>query len=102
MSRNKRISVSHPPRQLLTWEYHRQNRTILLDFTRCQQQVLECFWKSDQKSTLITGFWTHNKHGISGGSKPVCIGDLCMVLIYCLQHRHISNHSNSKDLEGNI
>jgi len=24
LSRNKRISVSHPPRQLLTWEYHRQ------------------------------------------------------------------------------
>src|SRR5260221_3975008 len=85
MSRNTIISVSHPPRQLLTWEYHRRNRTILLYFTRCQQQVLECFWKSNQKSTLITGFWTHNKCGMSRGSKPVHIGDLHMGLISCLQ-----------------
>src|SRR5260221_3967793 len=46
---------SHPPRQLLTWGYHRQNRTIKLDFMRRSQQVLECFWKSDQKSSLIAG-----------------------------------------------
>src|SRR5258705_1085015 len=81
ISRNKRISVSHPPRQLLTWGYHRQNRTILLDFTRRQRQVLECFWKSDQKSTLIAGFRTCNEHGTSRGSKPVHIGYLCMGLI---------------------
>src|SRR5258708_29951660 len=86
LSRNTIISVSHPPRQLLTWEYHRRNRTILLYFTRCQQQVLECFWKSDQKSTLIAGFWTHNKCGMSRGSKPVHIGDLHMGLISCLHH----------------
>src|SRR5260370_11185552 len=38
-----------------------------------------------QKSTLITGFWTHNECGTSRGSKPVCIGDLRMGLISCLQ-----------------
>src|SRR5258708_31132332 len=52
---------------------------------RYQWQVLEYFWKYDQKSTLIAGFWTHNEHGMSGGSKPVHIGDLRMGLISCLQ-----------------
>src|SRR5258708_5431030 len=80
------ISITCPPKQLRTWEYYRQNRTIKLDFTRHQQQVLECFWKSDQKSTLITGFQTHNEHGTSGGSKPVHIGDLHMGLISHLHH----------------
>ena len=89
LSRNTIISVSHPPRQLLTWEYHRRNPTILLYFTRRQRQVLECFWKSDQKNTLITGFRTCNEHGTSRGSKPVHIGDLCMGLISCLQHLHV-------------
>src|SRR5258705_10004656 len=79
------ISITRPPRQLWTWEYYRQNRTIKLDFMRCQRQVLECFWKSDQKSTLIAGFWTCKKCGTSGGSKPVCIGDLHMGLISHLQ-----------------
>src|SRR5258708_3325844 len=51
---------------------------------RRQQQALEHFWKSDQKSTLITGFWTCNKQGTSRGSKPVHIGDLHMGLISCL------------------
>src|SRR5260370_5019500 len=86
LSRNKIISITCPPRQLLTWEYHRQNRTIKLDFMRWSQQVLEHFWKSDQKSTLITGFWTCNEHGTSGGSKPVHIGDVCMGLISHLQY----------------
>src|SRR5260221_14394084 len=75
------ISITCPPRQLRTWEYYRQNRTIKLDFMRHQWQVLECFWKSDQKSTLIAGFRTRNKQGTSRGSKPVCIGDLHMGLI---------------------
>ena len=75
------ISITHPPRQLWTWEYYRQNRTIKLDFMRRQWQALERFWKSDQKSTLITGFWTCNEHGMSRGSKPVHIGDLHMGLI---------------------
>src|SRR5258708_16575567 len=79
------ISITRPPRQLRTWEYYRQNRTIKLDFMRCQRQVLECFWKSDQKSTLIAGFRTHNERGTSRGSKPVHIGDLHMGLISCLQ-----------------
>src|SRR5258708_2717932 len=80
------ISITHPPRQLWTWEYYRQNRTIKLDFMRRQWQALERFWKSDQKSTLIAGFWTCNEHGTSGGSKPVCIGDLRMGLISHLHH----------------
>src|SRR6266446_9229103 len=80
------ISITHPPRQLRTWEYYRQNRTIKLDFMRCQRQVLECFWKSDQKSTLIAGFRTRNERDTSRGSKPVRIGDLHMGLISCL-HR---------------
>src|SRR5258708_437254 len=80
------ISITRPPRQLRTWEYYRQNRMIKLDFMRRQRQVLECFWKSDQKSTLIAGFWTHNERGTSRGSKPVHIGDLHMGLISCL-HR---------------
>src|SRR5258708_27492441 len=75
------ISITRPPRQLRTWEYYRQNRTIKLDFMRCQQQVLECFWKSDQKNTLIAGFRTCNEQGTSRGSKPVHIGDLHMGLI---------------------
>src|SRR5258708_22291953 len=79
------ISITRPPRQLRTWEYYRQNRTIKLDFMRCQRQVLECFWKSDQKSTLIAGFWTCNEQGTSRGSKPVHIGDLHMGLISRLQ-----------------
>src|SRR5258708_31767541 len=82
------ISITHPPKQLRTWEYYCQNRTIKLDFMRCQRQVLECFWKSDQKSTLIAGFWTHNEQGTSRGSKPVHIGDLHMGLISHLQHLH--------------
>src|SRR5258705_260547 len=79
------ISITRPPRQLRTWEYYRQNRTIKLDFMRHQRQVLECFWKSNQKSTLIAGFWTRNERGTSRGSKPVCIGDLHMGLISHLQ-----------------
>src|SRR5258708_3523063 len=79
------ISITRPPRQLRTWEYYRQNRTIKLDFMRRQRQVLECFWKSDQKSTLIAGFRTRNERGTSRGSKPVHIGDLHMGLISRLQ-----------------
>src|SRR5258708_5616444 len=75
------ISITRPPRQLRTWEYYRQNRTIKLDFMRRQRQVLECFWKSDQKNTLIAGFRTRNERGTSRGSKPVHIGDLHMGLI---------------------
>src|SRR6266446_10677159 len=82
------ISITHPPRQLRTWEYYRQNRTIKLDFMRCQRQVLECFWKSDQKSTLIAGFRTCNERDTSRGSKPVHIGDLHMGLISHL-HRPV-------------
>src|SRR5260221_13834089 len=85
MSRNMIISITHPPRQLQTWEYYHQNCMIKLDFMRCQQQVLECFWKSDQKSTLIAGFQTRNKQGTSRGSKLVHIGDLHMGLISHLQ-----------------
>src|SRR5258707_10657218 len=85
LSRNMIISITRPPRQLRTWEYYRQNRTIKLDFMRHQRQVLECFWKSDQKSTLIAGFQTRNEQGTSRGSKPVCIGDLHMGLISHLQ-----------------
>src|SRR5258705_6913516 len=81
LSRNLIISITRPPRQLRTWEYYRQNRTIKLDFMRRQRQVLECFWKSDQKSTLIAGFRTCNERGTSRGSKPVRIGDLHMGLI---------------------
>src|SRR5258705_3072693 len=73
------------PKATRTWEYYRQNRTIKLDFMRRQRQVLECFWKSDQKSTLIAGFRTHNERDTSRESKPVCIGDLHMGLISCLQ-----------------
>src|SRR5258706_11225400 len=79
------ISITRPPRQLREWEYYRQNRTIKLDFMIRQRQVLECFWKSDQKSTLIAGFRTHNERDTSRESKPVCIGDLHMGLISCLQ-----------------
>src|SRR5258708_3385294 len=79
------ISITRPPRQLQTWEYYRQNRTIKLDFMRRQRQVLECFWKSDQKSTLIAGFRTRNECGTSRVSKPVHIGDLHMGLISRLQ-----------------
>src|SRR5258706_2357253 len=74
------ISITHPQRQLRTWEYYRQNRTIKLDFMRRQWQVLECFWKSDQKNIR-----THNERSTSRGSKPVCIGDLHMGLISRLQ-----------------
>src|SRR5258708_37386187 len=84
------ISITCPPRQLRTWEYYRQNRMIKLDFMRCQRQVLECFWKSDQKSTLIAGFRTHNECGTSRGSKLVHIGDLHMGLISRLQRREPS------------
>src|SRR5258708_40344441 len=35
MSRNKIISITCPPRQLQTWEYYRQNRTIKPHFMRC-------------------------------------------------------------------
>src|SRR6266446_7635122 len=83
------ISITRPPRQLRTWEYYRQNRTIKLDFMRRQRQVLECFWKSDQKNTLIAGFWTRNERGTSRGSKPVRIGDLHMGLI---SHLHRLPH----------
>src|SRR5258708_19335544 len=69
------------PKATRTWEYYRQNRTIKLDFMRRQRQVLECFWKSDQKNTLIAGFRTRNECGTSRGSKPVHIGDLHMGLI---------------------
>src|SRR5258708_9038510 len=51
---------------------------------RRQRQVLECFWKSDQKSTLIAGCRTRNEQGTSRWSKPVHIGDLHMGLISCL------------------
>src|SRR5258707_4924413 len=91
LSRNKIISITHPPRQLRTWEYYRQNRTVKLDFMRHQWQALECFWKSNQKNTLITGFQTCNEHGTSGGSKPVCIGDLHMGLISRLHQLHASH-----------
>src|SRR5258708_29871842 len=84
LSRNMIISITHPPRQLWTWEYYRQNHTIKLDFMRRQWQALEHFRKSDQKSTLIAGFWTCNECGMSRGSKPVHIGDLCIGLISCL------------------
>src|SRR5258708_3721163 len=85
------ISITRPPRQLRTWEYYHQNRTIKLDFMRRQRQVLECFWKSDQKSTLIAGFWTCNEQGTSRGSKPVHIGDLHMGLISRLHQLHASH-----------
>src|SRR5258708_1857344 len=39
------ISITRPPRQLRTWEYYGQNRTIKLHFMRCQQRVLEYFPK---------------------------------------------------------
>src|SRR6266446_4791113 len=39
------ISITCPPRQLRTWKYYRQNRTIKLHFMRCQRQVLEYFPK---------------------------------------------------------
>src|SRR5258708_14898907 len=87
------ISITRPPRQLWTWEYYRQNRTIKLDFMRRQQQVLECFWKSDQKSTLIAGFWTCNEQGTSRGSKPVHIGVLHMGLISHLQQAVLLSYS---------
>src|SRR5258708_30785781 len=45
LDRNKIISITCPPRQLQTWEYYCQNRTIKLHFMRCQQQVLEYFPK---------------------------------------------------------
>src|SRR5258708_5576522 len=80
------------PKATTDREYYRQNRTIKLDFMRCQRQVLECFWKSDQKSTLIAGFWTCNEQGTSRGSKPVHIGDLHMGLIshlHCMWLVHI-------------
>src|SRR5258708_25953906 len=98
LSRNMIISITHPPRQLWTWEYYRQNRTIKLDFMRRQWQALERFWKSDQKSTLITGFWTCNEHGMSRGSKPVHIGDLHMGLISCLQCIHLMMDHDSTQL----
>src|SRR5258705_13600334 len=79
------ISITRPPRQLRTWEYYIQNRTIKLDFMKRQRQVLECFWKSDQKSTLIAGFRSRNEGDTSRGSKPVRIGDLHMGLISRLQ-----------------
>src|SRR5260370_28856595 len=88
MSRNTIISISHPPRQLLTWEYHRRNRTIVLYL----RDINGRFWSASgnliKKSTLITGFQTCNEHGISRGSKPVCIGDSHMGLIsrlHCLE-----------------
>src|SRR6266436_2416050 len=97
------ISITHPPRQLQTWEYYRQNRTIKLDFMRRQRQVLECFWKSDQKSTLIAGFWTRNERGTSRGSKPVRIGDLHMGLISRLQQSQVLNyHSQTSNRKGHI
>src|SRR5258705_1953754 len=73
------------PKATTDREYYLQNRTIKLDFMRRQRQVLECFWKSDQKSTLIAGFRTRNEQGTSRGSKPVHIGDLHMGLISHLQ-----------------
>src|SRR5258708_7994477 len=39
------ISITHPPRQIRTWEYHHQNHTIKLHFMRRQQRVLEYFPK---------------------------------------------------------
>jgi len=45
LSRNKIISITHPPRQLRTWEYYRQNRTIKLHFMRRQWRALEYFPK---------------------------------------------------------
>src|SRR6266436_539020 len=45
LNRNKIISVTCPPRQLQTWEYYRQNRTIKPHFTRRQRRVLEYFPK---------------------------------------------------------
>src|SRR5258708_1072375 len=81
------ISITRPPRQLQTWEYYCQ---IKLDFMRHQWQVLECFWKSDQKSTLIAGFWTCNERGTSRGSKPVHIGDLHMGLISRLHRAELT------------
>src|SRR5258708_3453113 len=89
------ISITRPPRQLRTWEYYRQNRTIKLDFMRRQRQVLECFWKSDQKSTLIAGFRTRNERGTSRGSKPVHIGDLHMGLISRLQRNKTGASSSA-------
>src|SRR5258708_3645999 len=92
MSRNTIISVSHPPGQLLTWEYHRQNRTILLD-------VNGRFWSASgnpiKKSTLIAGFQTCKEQGTSGGSKPVHIGDLHMGLISHLHHAHCTTASST-------
>src|SRR6266436_1384960 len=45
LNRNKIISITRLPRQLWTWEYYRQNRTIKLHFMRRQQRVLEYFPK---------------------------------------------------------
>src|SRR5258707_12270601 len=45
LNRNKIISITRPPRQLQTWEYYRQNRTIKPHFMRPQQRVLEYFPK---------------------------------------------------------
>src|SRR5258707_1408808 len=52
LSRNKIISITRPPRQLRTWEYYRQNRTIKLYFLRRQRQVLEYFLKYEVLSLL--------------------------------------------------
>src|SRR5260370_24341765 len=63
------ISITHRPRQLWTWEYYHQNRTIKLHFMRHQWRVFGVlsknagFYPSSDRiveinaQTLVSGTW---------------------------------------------
>src|SRR5260221_11023293 len=93
LSRNTIISITCPPRQLRTWEYYRQNRTIKLHFMRHQWRVLEYFPKMRDfilpQTGLLRSMLGPSDLGPGGGSynKPISrlhqtswlCSDLCWV-----------------------
>src|SRR5258708_27364297 len=90
LDRNKIISITRPPRQLQTWEYYRQNRTIKLHFMRCQRRVLEYFpkmWDFILPQTgLLRSTVRPSDLGPGGGSynEPIsCLQHVCVGGMEC-------------------
>src|SRR5258708_27103342 len=77
LSRNTIISITHPPRELRTWGYYRQNRTIKLHFMRHQRRVFEYFPKMRDfilpQTGLLRSMLRPSDLGPGGGSynKPI-------------------------------
>src|SRR6266436_4285935 len=81
------ISITRPPRQLRTWEYYRQNRTIKLHFMRHQRRVLEYFPKMRDfilpQTGLLRSMLGPSDLGPGGGSYNEPIS--CLQCLVCSQ-----------------